>query len=520
MNGSVNSLNESKMTLRYDATAMAFCIGMLVVALVIGYFHQIGTYGETDFFGAYVEQAERILAGQPYTYGHNPPGYMLVLAAVSLVTGDLFVAGKIISAFAAALFGWMTYLLFKALFDARIAFATTVLLLLALIPDSWNVLAATDLLAVVALMVCVWVVLREPHPTLGACFFGGLFAGAAYLVRSPTIFVIPGIGVSLLFVNRNGESLRIRLARASIYLCGFLLITCPWLIYNWKTNGNPIASSAHLQIAAHFYEPQAETLGTTLHQFKSRFRSLSDVLLHDPARVLSVYSRDILYWNPKRLFVEGMGFPAFLFAGAGFLLLLRDLSKRMITFLLVCLLGYLFAALVGFQLRYYIFLRPLLFLSVAYFLFHEYVIAQPKQKPVFNNKIAWLLFIMLAAFGIKDAYKTTRDIMGQEPGHLIEIAKFLKDRSSSNDIIIVRKPHLGYLTGLEATFVIATDVDEWLASARRIGARYIVYSDYAAKLWPGLTSLRDPDKLPGDFKLIYHHEPTRTLIYEIVPRNS
>ncbi|PYJ68716.1 MAG: hypothetical protein DME76_11390 [Verrucomicrobia bacterium] len=62
---SLASLPELKAGRRHDMTAMGFCIGVLIFALIIGYFCQIGNFGvETDFFGAYAPQAENIIAGR------------------------------------------------------------------------------------------------------------------------------------------------------------------------------------------------------------------------------------------------------------------------------------------------------------------------------------------------------------------------------------------------------------------------------------------------------------------------
>ncbi len=98
-------------TRRYDIAAMVFCLLMLIVALIIGHFHQVGAYGvETDFYGNHARGAEELLAGRLMSsqYNYDFPGYTLLLAGISWFAGDPFVAGKIISAFATALLGWIT----------------------------------------------------------------------------------------------------------------------------------------------------------------------------------------------------------------------------------------------------------------------------------------------------------------------------------------------------------------------------------------------------------------------------
>lgn len=499
---------------RFDITALVFCFGTLILALVIGHFHVVGFFGvETDFYGAYAKQAENIIAGRPYTFRHNPPGYMLLLAAVSFFTGDLFVAGKIISAISTALFGWVIYLLFSALFGKRIALATVILSLFSLFPYSF--LAATDILGALLIILPIWIILRKTVPTLTTSFLVGILSGLSYLVRYNALFVIIGIAFSLLFINLNRERLQRRLAMVGIFVCGILIITLPWLIINWQTNGSPFASTAYLQIAAHFYHPRGDTHGTSLREVSSEFKSLSQVVLHNPALVIRKYLKDVLFHNIKLLASKGLGFPAYLFAGAGFILLLRDLSRKRLSFLLINLLGFLLLGLVGFYLRYYFFLFPFLFLTVAYFLFHQNIFTNLGRLPFSGISVSWFIMVIIAFFLCIGSYKMVKSQIAKEPRYLLQIAHFLKNRSSPDDIIIVRKPHLAYLSGLKSCFPLAETTNQYLKRAREERARYLVYSDLEAAYWPGLKSFADPRVVPKSFKLIYQHKQSNTLIYEI-----
>jgi len=124
-----------------DRIIIGFCLTICLLALFIVSFREVGAFGvESDFYEVYAVQAENILAGDFYTYKHNPPGYCLLLAAKTFLTGDTFVAGKLISAFATGFFGWISYLLLKTLFGHKIAFISTIFLLLTLIPSSFLLL--------------------------------------------------------------------------------------------------------------------------------------------------------------------------------------------------------------------------------------------------------------------------------------------------------------------------------------------------------------------------------------------
>lgn len=67
---------------------------------------------------------------------------------MTIITGNTFIADKVIGAFATGFLGWISYLLLKTLFGYRIAFVSTILLLLTLIPSSF--LAATNVVSAAA----------------------------------------------------------------------------------------------------------------------------------------------------------------------------------------------------------------------------------------------------------------------------------------------------------------------------------------------------------------------------------
>jgi hypothetical protein len=492
--------------------AAILCGAAALLSLAIGSFHQVGGFGvETDFYGTYAIEAKNIVSGQPYTYQHQPPGYALLLAAASFLVNDLFKAGKIISSLATGLFGWITYSLLKTLFDRKIALTTTVLVLVALIPYSF--LAATDMVGALAMLLPVWVLLERRSLTVKACILGGIAAGAAYLMRSNGIAIIVGVIFSILVLNPGDDSVKRRLLNCAVFLTSAALTTLPWLVYNHDRNGSFLASTAYLQIAAYFF--RGDITGTGARQMAAEFDSLGDVLLHDPSVMLAKYLLDVGYTHWALLTTRVLQFPLYVFAAGGFLLLFFDLSRRRMALFGMALPLYLLLGLVPFFPRYYLFFFPFLFLLVNYFLFHERINAVLGRLPFFGVLLRPVVFVILLALTSIPAYQHTQRMLNSEPRYLMEIANFLRDRSSERDIIIARKPHLGYLTGLKRTFPLVDSADHYLLEARRMGARYIVYSDEEASRWPGLKSLKHPALLSGDFKIIYRHEKSRTLVYEI-----
>ena len=115
-----------------------FSLIVLLLAVTIGSFRNVGTFSvESDFYGVYAVQIERILNGDIYSYQHNPPGYCLLLAGVSIFFGNSFVAAKVISAISLALLTWVIYALMKIIVSYKLAFCCTVLSVITLFPASF-----------------------------------------------------------------------------------------------------------------------------------------------------------------------------------------------------------------------------------------------------------------------------------------------------------------------------------------------------------------------------------------------
>ena len=304
---------------------------------------------------------------------------------------------------------------------------------------------------------------------------------------------------------------RRRLADCSIFLFGVLLTTAPWLAVNWARHGQPFASTNYLQVAAHFYLPGGEVNSiTSLRQAGQLFRSPWEVLTYQPLRLLRRFAKDTLYSHPRSLILFVLQVPAAIVAGVGLISLVRRRSRRLLAWFLTSALGYLLLGLANFQVRFYLFLFPVLFLLVAAGLFQLAVAATRLTRSRSETKLGWaLVAVLVVVYGVRSAEESRR-VFREEPRHLLRIADVLRGRSWPGDAMIVRKPHLAFLAGLDLTpFPLATSAEEFLAEAKDENVRYIAYSDREAEMWPGLKALGEPTSLPADFRLVVRDEPTR-----------
>lgn len=501
------------MSARYDVCALIICLSIGLLALGIGALRQVGNWGvESDFYSHYVKQAQNILSGKPYTYIHYPPGYAYLLAGLSYLISDLFSAAKMVSALSTALIGWLSYGLLATLFDRRLAFVSTVFLLLFLLKHAF--LAATDTLANALLLLPLWIVFRRKG-TAATYLMAGVAAGLAYLVRYNALFVLAGIPFALLVVNPDEEPQKERIRKAGTFLTAAFVTALPWFIANWHTNGSPFAGDIIHQIAAHFHHPQGDKYTWTIKEAGIQFPSLWDALLYDPSRVLRMFLKDVLHDRVLNLTLLGIGFPACLFAGAGLLLWLPRATKRQAAFVVVCALGYLLHGLAGYAERFYFFLFPLLFLFVVLGVFQV-------EKATGHNstrltKLAWLVVGLLLIESVYAAYVSTRWLRNNEPRYLLEVARLLEKQSSRDDAVMTIEGQIGYLTDRRLVNAKGPKTaEEYLLKARKQGVRYIMYSEFEESYWSGLKALSQPEQLPRDFRLVYQHDPGKVLIYEVL----
>ncbi len=497
-----------KSTQYYNLAAILFCTLIFIISLILGYFHEIGTFGvETDFYGNYAIQAKNILSGKPYTYLHNPPGYPILLTVFSFLIGDFFVSAKILTSISTALLGLICYLIFKTLFTTRIALVSVIYLSIILIPYSF--IASTDIVGAAFASIPILILISKDEINFRTYIIIGIACGVSYLIRADSIFVLVGTSSSILFILIS-NNWREKLIKTGVLLIGFILITSPWFIYNWKLNGSPLATTAYLQVGLYFYDEKGNENEPLIEKASEENSTSPYLLFINPAKILWKYFKNI----PSRIelfVINSLPFPLYLFLGGGIFFFLLNLNRKRLAYFTIWLLGFMIFGLIAFLFRHYYSLVPFTSFLIVYSLFNEkFFINNGKSK-----YLIWGIAILLASFLLRDSFRKTKDFFDSEPKYLIEAAEFLKSRSSKDDLIITRKPHLGYLSNLKKTFLFENSTEDYLYKSKLLKARYIVYSDFDAKLWPGLKALSNPDSLPNDFHLIYQHKPTNTLIYEI-----
>ncbi len=502
---------------RYDKAALALVLAMLAILLWVSRFHEIGGYGvETDFYGSYAFDAGNLLRGKALEEPDHGPVYTFALAGFMLVFGEAFSAAKMISILSAVGFGWLAFRTLRALFDAQLAFFTVLPVFLSLAPHA--ILASQDVFLAFWVALAVFLTYRRGRITRGNLFWSGLVSALALLTRYDAAVVPLGVGLSILLLNPEGQPWSRRLQHLGVYGAAFLLLFLPWLGFNWVKHGHPLPTRLYTAVGAYYYGGFENRIGGEGMQFGAeQFDSLSDVILGDPIHFVGRYLKTGLRHAEKMMLLV-LKFPAYLVFLPGVILFLAAANRRQVSLFTFPLLGFLILCLTIFNPRYYLYFLPFLFFFVVRFCFAPELWGQ-RMGAFPRRTLAPLLavvFALVLAFQTLSAVRQTHRNISGEPIELVEVAKRLREVAAEDDLIIARKPHLGYLAGLRTAYFPEVDtVGKLMDYARAIGARFVLYSGIEAEMRPQLRRLMHPKTLPSGWRLVVSMESPPVRLYEI-----
>ena len=501
----------------HDGAALVLALAVLVTGLLLGRAHLVPGYGvENDFAGSYAPEVANLLAGRPYTYPYHPPGYAALLALLSPLTRDLFLAAKLLAAAAGAGFVLATYALFHRLFDRRIALAAAALLAATVVPFTF--LAAADLLGALAFQLALLGMLRSERPGARSALATGLLVAFAFLLRSNGSYLLGAAAVVYLLVNPGREAWGRRWRLVACLCAGFALGVSPWLMHNWRTTGRPMPAGSYVQ-ADPAYRPNAEGVAATpvVGTVKGS-GSVAELVAERPLEFARRYLGRVLWFNPPKLASAGLGFPATLFAGAGALLLLAAPTRRRTGYLVACGMGYLVLGLIYMLVRYYLFLFPLLALAAALGAMHPALLTPLARRRLDPVHVGWGIVSLLVGWALVGSLRDARAAIGRDPVHLRDAAAWLRARAQpgTGSGVLVAQPQVPYLAGVPGYQVEGTTGEEIVRQARAVGARWVEYTPAEAARWAPLEALADPAAVPAGLRAAYR-DRHGTVLYEVLP---
>lgn len=320
-----------------DRLALAVLVASALVVTALGLRHHgLTNYSVEWDFVAYAQRAQSAttaFAVNPRT----PFGYPLSLWVLNLVTGDVFISGKLLTGLSTIVVLGLTYLLGRRLFAPDIGlFAVLVLLMTGLFAEH-TMLVGTDMLALACLLASLYVLLVATNHRLRSSILAGVLGGLSYLVRPSAIVLVPAV---LLWVwlprpERTASGGGRRPWRIGlVYTASFGLAIMPQLILSTIHTGNPFYSSRAMDIWMDMYGEWNWALAPTVAGITLREVVSIDPLgfvIHWGGNLIETFRHSPLDWPlalfaipgvlalPWRAWRPGMGL--LYWFGAGFLAL-------------------------------------------------------------------------------------------------------------------------------------------------------------------------------------------------------
>lgn len=484
-------------------------ISYIIILLFLSHFHELGGYGvETDFYGSYAIEAKRIFKGKHYEDPFHGPGYPFVLGLLNFGFGDMFLTGKILSIISSLLFGFFSFKIFKNLFNSKFAFFVLLLSFIIILP--YPVTVSVDMFFAFLISLSIYFLFKKLQFSYLSLFWSGLVAGYAFITRYDAIFLLASIAFSIFLINPDGIRWWQRIKGMLIFSLSFLLSASPWLIANYRQHGNPLYNITYLNIAVNFYGIRGAGITEALKAAAERFDSVFAVISYDPIRFASNFIRNA-YRHFNSILFDILRIPLCLLIIPGVLFFLKKTNAKQLTYFTFPLFGFLVLSLAIFHERYYLPFVPCFVFFPVYFIF--YYSRSLKRSSLLFVIVA---FVIVLLFLLRFSFIKTKKFITSEPKELLQIAQLIRENSSENDIIIARKPHLGYLSHRKTVyFPEVSSVEELLSYARKNKATFVLYSNIETKLRPQLRVLMQPEKLPPELKLFYQWDDPKIFLYKI-----
>ena len=498
---------------------MGIALASLCVFLAVAANRRIGTYGlETDFYGDYAPDADRLRAGEFPQNTFQGPGYPAILALAEYAVKDPFRAGRLISATSAAVVGLLAFFLFRRLFGYWSGIGSQLLVLVGGLFPQLAVTASTDM---VFLMLCLAALVafgrtdRSAHWRAGV---SGLLTGMAFLTRYNGVFLIPVVLAGIGVLKSFGPGLWRRIQSSGVFLGVSFVVALPWFYANLRHNGSALFNENYLNIATEFYGDRfgADKTGDGTSIMSEKFHSFGEVVRYDPMRIARRYPGNLLGSLRRSLSTQLVGPFVGLAAVVGAVFALW--SRRSGFLVIVALAGaiyFLLMALNHWEARYYLFPAVLFAGLAAYAVVRLADLAARPAKNSLPARIAGVLaFAVLWAMSLRASARDVRAFLRTEPVEVLEACAYLQANGIRDARILSRKPHLASVCQQQSVaFPRVLSVEELRRWLETNPVDYVVISSVELSRRGGVASLGDPAAAPPWLSAVWTHRDPTFILY-------
>lgn len=511
---------------------LPFLVSLAYVLLIAyaGRTHTFGTYStETDFYHFYAPDAARLTAGQFPENTYQGPGYPLVLAAFTAVTGDVFLSGKWLSMLGAAGVGVLAFALFVRLFGSTVVGLGAQLLTFAAPQFSEFAISATTDIFFLLICLAAFVVFvglkRAPRGgrevSLRAAA-AALLAGIAYLTRYNGLFLTVTFAAGLTVLDVWRVNWRERVRAVAIFAVVFAVVVAPWLYANRRHHGSPFYNTNYLNIATEYYPELAA--GSVFQEGTRRmaqsYESFGDVLAYDPARLIKQYPRKVFENLRQSLTGDLVGPWVGWLALLGLALaLLRRRTREVWLLLGATTLHFLVLSLTHWEARYYFFVMVVYAGFAAYAPFALLELMRERGERWRDPKFALVpaaIVLALFAWSLRPARKQFDKFVAGQPKDVLPVCDYFRGAGITGTRLVARKPHAAFICEQEwVYFPSAKSIDELRDWLRDNPAEYLTISRMEISRRKEMGQLKNPDHAPTWLRAVLNDQSLPLVIYRI-----
>lgn len=503
--------------------------GILILILILSgllriYLFKNLTFIDTDG-ASYARLGKNLIETGNYAFGENynmgiifPPGYPIFIGLVNIFTGDLFVAGKLVSLLASlgtiAVFYWIGKLLYnrQAGLFAALAYAIYPFVIEATI----DVQTESLFFLFLALSIYLFILLVK-HSSYLRFILLGLFSGFAFLIRPEgmVLLVLPLLVLTKRFSRKD-------ILKILTSFLTFVLIAVPYQCFLRKATGKFMLSGKggiNVLIGESDGDKNYDKIVYSLSPEKDQINvmkrnteiSLLGYITSNPLRFAKRYAKNFLQ-QIKHLFI--LLTPIML--GLFFSFFCKDLLNSKARLALLVLGLFLFCLppifFVHFRLIFPTILVLILFACVGFAnapivvsdLLGYYNVAENSITSFLEKNIKrFMVFILLLCSLL---------YIGQEfltkkawPSEHLKAAAFLKEIAPQYEQINVmsRKPWVSFYSNSRHTTLPYASSREVIDFAKRYDVDYVVIDERLLSKWDVYSDLMDMERFSEDVDIVY-----------------
>ena len=477
----------------------------------------IGDYGvETDFYGDFVSGARKWIDGEPQINPFRGPVYYVLLGLLEKITGDFFLAGKLISVVSAAIGLRVLGGLLRRLFNPMTGICG--MLFVAANPGfaGFAFRAGTDMFFWMLFAASLAFIFPKDPSRFRPWILAGVLGGVAWLTRYNGLAVVPVAALSAMLTVRPIR----RMAQVLlVFLLTWSAFMIPWAVFLWQRTGDPFWNSNYLNIAIEIYADSPSMAQQGRFMTAVGFESLGEVWAVQPTRFLATMGSNIYrHFGEDVQKLVGLLWAGLALAGA--LVSRRSwAAPGPLAFALGGLATYITLLPVFYNQRFMLPLLPWWAACVGAlpaYLASRWDRRERSGKPrrsggrrVGLREALVGAFVVGALFFNQKEIRQSMDPASSKTGpiDLLELARQVKQagvRLNETTPVAARKPQFGYYTGAPTMPLPYGTVDD----LRESGAHYLLVSGAEVRQFPALAPLawlQDSTAVPEGLTLVSRH---------------